>query len=53
MNSSELAVGLAQRDIMALEQFHTIYKERILAVARRMVRDEWDAEEVADRRTDL
>ena len=46
VNSSELAAGLAQRDIMALETFHSVYKERILAVARRMVRDEWDAEEV-------
>ena len=45
MNSSELAAGLAQRDIMALETFHSVYKERILAVARRMVRAEWDAGE--------
>lgn len=46
MNEEQLVARLRQRDPAALEYFHTQYRERIRSVARRIVRDEWDAEEV-------
>ena len=46
MAHSELAARIAAGDATALNQFYREYRGRILAVARPMVRDEWDAEEV-------
>ncbi len=46
MNENELVARLRLRDPAALQYFHHHYHDRIFAVARRLVRDEWDAEEV-------
>ena len=46
MNDQELVERLRERDPEALEAFHRQYRDRVFAVARRIVRDEWDAEEV-------
>jgi RNA polymerase sigma-70 factor (ECF subfamily) len=46
MNENELVAKLRQRDPRALQYFHTQYHDRIFSVARRLVRDDWDAEEV-------
>ncbi len=41
-----LARELAAGDLRALQAFQTAYRARIWAIAYRMTRDEWDAEEV-------
>lgn len=46
MTHDELLHGLAQKDLQALDAFYLQYKSHILAIARRIVNDEWDAEEV-------
>lgn len=46
MNEQDLVDGLRNRDPRALEYFHSRYRDRIFAVARRIVRDDQDAEEV-------
>ncbi len=46
MNEQELVERLRARDAEALNYFHRHYRDRIFAVARRLVRDDWDAEEV-------
>lgn len=46
MVEAELVARLRNRDETALAWFHKHYRDRIFAVARRIVRDEWDAEEV-------
>lgn len=46
MSSPNLVTRLAEKDPTALDEFYKTYRHRILAVARRIVSDEWDAEEV-------
>lgn len=46
MTEQELINGLRNQEAAALAEFHRQYRERVFAVARRIVRDEWDAEEV-------
>lgn len=46
MNEQELVERLKERDPEALEEFYRQYRDRVFAVARRIVRDDWDAEEV-------
>lgn len=46
MTEQELVAALQRRDPGALDEFHRRYRSRIFAVARRIVRDDWDAEEV-------
>jgi RNA polymerase sigma-70 factor (ECF subfamily) len=46
MTDDQLVQALKRRDPAALEEFHRRYRSRIFAVARRIVRDDWDAEEV-------
>lgn len=46
MTHDELLHGLAAKDLDALDAFYLQYKSHILAIARRIVNDEWDAEEV-------
>jgi len=46
MNEQELVQRLRDRDPAALAYFHRHYRDRIFSVARRLVRDDWDAEEV-------
>lgn len=46
MTEDELVEGLRARNPQALEYFHARYRDRIFAVARRIVRDDQDAEEV-------
>jgi len=46
MTEFELVAALKSRDENALTTFHDTYRDRIFAVARRIVRDDWDAEEV-------
>ncbi len=41
-----LAHDLAARNVNALQSFYSQYRSRIWAIAYRMTRDEWDAEEV-------
>lgn len=41
-----LVERLVDKDATALPEFYSIYRTRILATARQMVHDEWDAEEV-------
>lgn len=43
---SDLVEALRQREPAAIAEFHQRYRSRIFAVARRIVRDDWDAEEV-------
>jgi RNA polymerase sigma-70 factor (ECF subfamily) len=45
-NNNDLVAGLVAKNPAALEAFYHQYRSPILAVARRMVHDEWDAEEV-------
>lgn len=46
MDKQELLDGLANQELQALDIFYERYKSHILAIARRIVNDEWDAEEV-------
>lgn len=46
MTDNELVEALQRRDHGALDEFHRRYRNRIFAVARRIVRDDSDAEEV-------
>lgn len=46
MDEETLVARLMERDPEALEEFHRQYRARIFAVARKFVRDSWDAEEV-------
>ncbi|MFT5993654.1 MAG: RNA polymerase sigma-70 factor (ECF subfamily) [Bradymonadia bacterium] len=46
MDKQQLLDGLQCKDILALDVFYERYKGHILAIARRIVTDEWDAEEV-------
>lgn len=46
MNDIELVEALRAGGSEAITEFHRRYRDRIFAVARRIVRDEWDAEEV-------
>ncbi len=46
MEEKELLQRIIQKDPLALEAFYVQYRSSILSVARRMVHDEWDAEEV-------
>ncbi len=46
MNTQELIDQIAAHDEEALVKFHREYRQLILAIARRIVGDEWDAEEV-------
>lgn len=46
MTDEELVDRLNARDASAQNVFHHRFKDRIFAVARRIVRDDWDAEEV-------
>lgn len=46
MNETQLVEALRNRDEHALAWFHRHYRDRIFAVARRIVRDDADAEEV-------
>lgn len=46
METQELIELIAARDEEALVLFHRQYRQLILAIARRIVGDEWDAEEV-------
>lgn len=46
MTEEQLVERLRLRDPAALQYFHSHYSSRIRAVARRIVRDDWDADEV-------
>ncbi|TVR02218.1 MAG: sigma-70 family RNA polymerase sigma factor [Deltaproteobacteria bacterium] len=46
MTENELVERLRAQDAEALTEFHRQYRDRVFAVSRRIVRDEWDAEEV-------
>jgi RNA polymerase sigma-70 factor (ECF subfamily) len=46
MTEQELVQGLRDRNPDAIRYFHRHYKDRIHAVARRLLRDDWDSEEV-------
>lgn len=46
MDKQALLDGLANQELHALDVFYERYKSHILAIARRIVSDEWDAEEV-------
>ena len=46
MDELELINRLRERDPDALFYLHSEYRDRVFAVVRRIVRDEWDAEEV-------
>ena len=46
MEEQTLIDRLNARDTAAQNAFHRLYRERIFCVARRIVRDDWDAEEV-------
>lgn len=46
MDQQALLDGLAKKELHALDVFYERYKSHILAIARRIVNDEWDAEEV-------
>jgi RNA polymerase sigma-70 factor (ECF subfamily) len=46
MQDAELIRRLRDRDPEALFYLYTEYRDRVFAVVRRVVRDEWDAEEV-------
>lgn len=46
MDEATLVAELKERNPEALEEFHRQYRSRIFAVARKIVRDQWDAEEV-------
>lgn len=46
MSDQELVALLVAKDPAALDTFYGQYRAPILSVARRMVHDEWDAEEV-------
>lgn len=46
MQDAELIRRLRHRDPEALFYLYTEYRDRVFAVVRRVVRDEWDAEEV-------
>lgn len=46
MTEDTLVAGLLERDERTFAYFQSHYRDRIFAVARRIVRDEWDAEEV-------
>ena len=46
MDEETLVQQLKDRDPEALEEFHRQYHDRIFAVARKIVRYNWDAEEV-------
>jgi RNA polymerase sigma-70 factor, ECF subfamily len=46
MQDAELILRLRQRDPEAIFFLYTEYRDRVFAVVRRVVRDEWDAEEV-------
>ncbi len=46
MSSSDLVQRLSQKDPTALEEFYKQYRAPVYALARRIVVDEWDAEEV-------
>lgn len=47
MTEQELVQALRLRDAAAQRHFVDLYRQRVYAVAFRMLRDEWDAEEAA------
>ena len=46
MTRIQMIAGLVNGDARAMEMFYRTYRTRILAQARRMVRDEWESEDV-------
>jgi hypothetical protein len=44
--TAALITRIAERDPRAINEFYRLYRRRILAVALRVVGNEWDAEEV-------
>ena len=46
MNEQTMIQGLRKRDPQAMDAFYRTYQKRVFSVARSIVSDDWDAEEV-------